>query len=133
MNIKKKKIGSLSFFLGYLFPGLGHIYLGRYFQGIVIMLSVISLFLCGIALGGGLIWVDTGFLNLLGFIVKFFNGIPFLIALALRNAPVSSSTYYEAGTSMILIAGALNVLVIISLFDVLQSGKEKREQIREKE
>ena len=124
MNTKKKyKLNSFSFFLGYLFPGFGHLYLGRIWQGAVFFVSIVSCFFLGIFLGGGLIWTESNILNLLGFIVKFFNGIPFMIALAARSGPVKASAYYEIGTAFLLISGALNMLVLIHLFDVIREKK----------
>jgi TM2 domain-containing membrane protein YozV len=125
-NWKKYKLDSFSFFLGYMIPGLGHLYLGRVWQGIVFMIPINTCYLLGTLLGGGLIWTETNILNLLGFIVKFFNGLPFLIALSARSGPVNASSYCEIGTAFILISGALNMLVLIHLFDVIKEKNEDK-------
>lgn len=119
-----KKMISLAFFLGYLVPGLGHWYLGKRLKAVCFFFAIVPCYVVGGLIGGGLYWYEFNFLTLLGYVVKFCNGIPFLIHMLLVREIDNTATYYEAGTSFMLVAGALNLLILIYLIDECSDKKD---------
>ncbi len=74
-------------FLGYLVPGAGHLYQGRYFKGLVYFVCIVGIFCFGMRMAEGKAVffkkgadVDKGFTNL-GFIAQAGVGTPALAAI----------------------------------------------------
>lgn len=124
-ELVNRKSVPIGFLLGYLVPGMGHFYLGRVLQGVIFMVCILSAFLFGLWLGGGILWYELTFLSFLGFVVKFFAGLPFFAALMMQSGLDNTSPNYEIGTALMLVAGALNILVLIHLLDIAFPVKQQ--------
>ncbi len=122
-SFPKKKNPAIAFLLAYLFPGLGHFYMGKKGLGLFLFISIVLTYTIGLSLGGGILWDEMNFLTVLAYVVKFFNGFPFLSTLFYQTFHELSLYFNEMGTTFILISGALNLLVIIHLIELLQKGK----------
>lgn len=122
MHIKQKNY-PLAFFLAYLIPGLGHYYLGRKGLGLFFFIGVLSVYVIGIGLGGGILWDEMNILTVLAYTVKFFNGIAFLATL-LCQLSCMTFVFNEIGTTYVLVSGALNLLIMIHIFDIIKTRKE---------
>lgn len=110
----------IAFFLAWLIPGMGHFYYGRRVKALLFFVSIISLYLVGIVIGGEVSWYDLDFLVVLGFIVKLFTGIICVLTVILRPFYDNTARFYEIGTAFILMAGALNMLIMIDLYEVIR-------------
>lgn len=115
----------LAFFMAYLIPGWGHFYLGRKMLGLFLFFTVLSIYGIGVFLGGGILWEEMNILTVLAYIVKFFNGIPFLATFFYQAFQNATFYFNDVGTTFILVSGSLNVLIIIHLLDVVKELKEK--------
>ena len=110
----------LGLVLAWLFPGLGHAFLGRVQRGIVFAAVVLGLFVGGIALEGKVYRPIEGEpLTYLAALGAAGVGIPFALAhfggLADGNL---DGRYFEYGNTFTLVAGLLNLLVVLDAFDV---------------
>ncbi|MDP3981107.1 MAG: hypothetical protein Q8Q33_06835 [Chlamydiota bacterium] len=114
----KKKNLALTILLAYILPGFGHIYLGEKKRGCIFFVAVILLFSLGWSVGGGVLWDEMNILTVLAYIVIFFNGLPFMAMIVDQFFSDSLIYYHEVGTTLMLIAGALNILVILNACDI---------------
>ncbi|MFH1612347.1 MAG: DUF6677 family protein [bacterium] len=129
MEIKKKNI-YISAILAFIFPGLGHIYVGNLKKGLLFMLILVSLFLIGLAMKGGIIVLDEDlfFISRLLQICHFFNGSMFFITLlfskffglGIEFGDITYS-YYEIGQLFIIISALLNILIIFNAYDLAKN------------
>jgi len=113
---------------GYLFPGLAHIYLGRFKKGIFFMLSLTTLFTMGLFYNGEVfstkMWIEHSehfFGPYLVLLANFCNGILFIICVisGLGQGNIVSPDN-EIGNTYIMVAGLLNILVIYNAIDILK-------------
>ena len=111
---------SIAFLLSYLVPGLGHFYLGKRKLGLFLCFCVVSVYTIGALHGGGILWEEMNVLTILAYTVKFFNGIPFFVTFIHQIATHANTHFNEIGTTFILVSGALNLLIMIHLFDVIR-------------
>lgn len=112
--------------LAWLLPGLGHLYLRRRVKGLVLMGSILSLFLLGIALDARL-QPYLGFddpLAILRSLAQMAMGLPYFIARALGvEAGLVVSVTHEYGNTFTEVGGLLNILVILDVFDTALGRK----------
>ena len=106
-------------------PGSGHLWLGRRSKGIVFLLALPLMFAIGMSLDGRLFPFDMSE-PLVG-LAAFANlgiGVPYFIAGAfgLGTGDVRAVTY-EYGNAFLIVAGLLNMLVVIDAFDVALGRK----------
>jgi hypothetical protein len=115
----------LAFIMAYLVPGWGHFYLGKKILGCFLFFAVVSVYGIGVFLGGGILWEEMNVLTVLAYIVKFFNGVPFLSIFFYQLFRDSVLYFNDIGTTFILVSGSLNVLIMIHLLDVIKEIKAK--------
>ena len=121
----KTKNKHLAFLVGYLIPGMGHFYLGKRMLGSLFCFFVVSLYCIGIAMGGGILWEEMNLLTILAYIVKFFNGLPFLVTILREMYQITAVYFNEIGTTFILVSGTLNLLIMINLLDAIKEKDGK--------
>jgi hypothetical protein len=115
--------------LAFLVPGLGHLYLGRRSKGLIFFGCLLALFLMGVAMDPRL-QLYLGFedpLALLFSIAQMAMGAPYFLARALGfgaggDAAVRAVTY-EYGNTFTAVAGLLNILVILDVYDTARGRK----------
>ncbi|MFC1667990.1 DUF6677 family protein [Chlamydiota bacterium] len=120
-----KRSPLVAYFLAWLIPGMGHFYYRKWAKAVVFFISILSLYFFGILLGGEVLWYDITFLSLLGFIAKFFTGIIFVLTVHLKPLYDNTAVCFEIGNAFLLMAGSLNMLILIDLFDEL-TGRKKQ-------
>lgn len=101
-------------------PGGGHLWLGRRGKGAVFLAALTLMFAIGLGLQGRLFPFD--FSEPLVGLAALANtgvGMPYLLAAAagLGAGEVRAVTY-EYGNAFLIVAGLLNVLVIIDAYDI---------------
>lgn len=107
--------------LTWVVPGLGYFLLGRKKSGIIMMTCLFSAMILGAILGGDfypLLSGAEGWMRRFGSIFQLGMGIPYFITSALidRGSPLSVS--YDYGTNYFLIAGMINWLSVMDVFDI---------------
>jgi hypothetical protein len=116
--------------LGWLVPGGGHFLLKRNGRGLLLLLSVTSMFLCGLMMQGSMFQPQTGDLlttviNTGGFIGDMCAGILYLLTVWLGyNQPDTAGHVYDYGTKFLVTAGLLNVLAMVDAFEIAAGRKD---------
>jgi TM2 domain-containing membrane protein YozV len=110
---------------GWLVPGAGHFLLGKWVRGLLLAVSIISMFALGIAMHGKLYSSAQDILDLLGFVGDLGNGVLFVIGhvFGLGVDPVQVTTA-DYGTKFIVVAGLLNVIAAVDAHNLRTGRKE---------
>ena len=106
-------------------PGAGHLWLGRRSKGLIFLVALPLMFAIGLALHGRLFPFEmTEWLVCLAAIADLGIGAPYFIASALGygGGDVRAVTY-EYGNAFLIVAGLLNLLVVIDAYDVAMGRK----------
>jgi hypothetical protein len=106
-------------------PGAGHLFLGRVQKGIVFFVALTTLFVSGLLLKGRLFPFE--FSEPLVALAAFANaglGLPWVIgrAMSLGQGVVTAITW-EYGNTFLIVAGLLNLLVVLDAYDVAAGRK----------
>jgi hypothetical protein len=106
-------------------PGAGHLWLGRTLKGSTFLVALISMFAFGLWLQGRLFpfeWSQP--LVALAAVAELGMGIPYVIArTAGAGAGQVTRITYEYGNAFLIVAGLLNMLVVLDAFDAAQGRK----------
>ena len=106
-------------------PGVGHLWQGRRQKGLIFLVALPLMFAIGLGLRGRLFPFDLSepLVGLAAF-ADLGIGIPYFIANALGFGlgDVRAVTY-EYGNAFLIVAGLLNLLVIIDAYDVALGRK----------
>jgi hypothetical protein len=106
-------------------PGAGHLWLGRQQKGIVFLFALPLMFAFGLWLEGRLFPFEIAQpLVALAAFADIGIGVPYFIAKAMGagGGRVVAATY-EYGNAFLIVAGLLNMLVVLDAFDVAQGRK----------
>jgi hypothetical protein len=106
-------------------PGAGHFWLGRVQKGLVFLIALTTMFASGLLLKGRLFPFEMGEpLVALAFIANAGLGLPWILARAfgLGSGTVTAVTW-EYGNCFLIVAGLLNLLVILDAYDVAAGRK----------
>lgn len=106
-------------------PGAGHLWLGRRQKGIVFLIALPLMFAIGLWLGGRLFPFEASQpLVALAAFADIGVGAPYLIARAAgAGAGRVTDQGFEYGNAFLIVAGLLNMLVVLDAFDVAQGRK----------
>jgi hypothetical protein len=106
-------------------PGAGHLWLGRRQKGIIFLVALILMFLSGLWLEGRLFPFEPSQpLVALAAFADVGIGIPFFVAKAMHaGAGRVVAITYEYGNAFMMVAGLLNMLVVLDAFDIAQGRK----------
>lgn len=114
--------------LAWVFPGLGHVFLGRRGKGLVLMGSILALFVLGVMMDSRL-QLHLGLedpLALLFSAAQMGIGAPYVIARLLGyEAGLVTSPTYEYGNTFTAVAGLLNILVLLDALDTARGVRGK--------
>jgi hypothetical protein len=106
-------------------PGAGHLWLGRRQKGLVLLVALPLMFAIGLAIRGRLSPFDlTDPLAALAAAADLGIGLTYFIAAGLGygTGDVRAVTY-EYGNAFLIVAGLLNLLVVIDAYDVALGRK----------
>jgi len=106
------------------FPA-GHLWLGRRHKGLVFLVALPLMFAIGLALRGRISAFDLADpLVALAALADFGIGLPYFVARGLGyGAGDVRAVTYEYGNAFLIVAGLLNLLVVIDAFDVALGRK----------
>jgi len=111
--------------VAWLVPGAGHLWLGRRQKGLTFLVVLPLMFVFGLLLKGRLFpFVPREPLVALASIADVGAGLPNLLAriLGFGTGDVTAITW-EYGNTFTIVAGLLNMLVVLDAFDVLEGRK----------
>ena len=106
-------------------PGAGHLWLGRRAKGLIFLAALPVMFAIGLAIRGRLFPFElSDALVPLAAFADLGIGVPYFIAAALGygTGDVRAVTY-EYGNAFLIVAGLLNLLVVIDAYDVAVGRK----------
>ena len=106
-------------------PGAGHLWLGRRSKGLIFLIALPLMFAIGIAIRGRLAPFDLSDpLVALAAAADVGIGVPYFVAsvLGYGGGDVRAVTY-EYGCTFLIVAGLLNLLVVIDAYDTAMGRK----------
>lgn len=111
---------------GWLVPGLGHFMLGRRWRGLIFFAVVMMMFVLGLYWGGELFELrGVDVLTLLAGAAELGVGLPYFVADLLgRGSGSVTSVTYEYGYTFLIVAGLLNMLIVLDVFDIALGRKD---------
>jgi uncharacterized protein DUF6677 len=106
-------------------PGSGHLLLGRLQKGVTFLITLTLMFVFGLWLQGRLFPIELSQpLVALAALADLGIGIPFFIARAMgAGAGRVVALTYEYGNAFLIVAGLMNMLVVLDAFDIAQGRK----------
>ena len=112
--------------LAWVFPGLGHFYLGRRRRALFYAVVVTVTFLFGLLFEGRLDWPEPGApLTYLATFASLGSGLLNIVARLLVENPRGTvlSVTYEYGCTFLRTAGLMNLLLMLDVFDIGRGRK----------
>ena len=109
----------------WLIPGAGHLWLGRRAKGLIFLVALPLMFAIGLALQGRLAPIElTDPLLALAALADRGIGATYFVARAMGygHGDVRAVTY-EYGNTFLIVAGLLNMLVVIDAYDIALGRK----------
>ena len=113
--------------LAYLVPGAGHFYLGHRSRALAFFVIVTGLFVLGLSLDGSLYTLAQSggaILRVLASAGSMGAGLLYFIAHSTGPHGDITSFTCEYGTTFMLSAGLMNLLLVLDVFD-LSSGRKR--------
>ena len=106
-------------------PGLGHLLLGRWRKGVVFLVALSLMFASGLLLQGRLFPFDASQpLVALAALAQWAIGVIYLFATPLGyGAGKVTAVTYEYANAFLIVAGLLNLLVMLDAYDVARGRK----------
>jgi len=107
-----------------LVPGLGHLWLGRR-KGLIFLVVLPAMFVLGLFLDGRIFPVELSQpLVALAALANMGIGLPYILARVMGyGAGNVIAVTYEYGNTFLIVAGLLNLLVVIDAFDIAMGRK----------
>ena len=109
----------------WLVPGAGHLWQGRVQKGLTFLITLPLMFVTGLWLEGRIFpFQPLEPLVALAALADLGIGLPYFLAKALdAGAGRVVAATYEYGNAFIIVAGLLNMLVVLDAFDIAQGRK----------
>ena len=110
---------------GWLVPGAGHFLLGKWVRGALLAVSIMAMFVLGLAMQGKLYTSAQDILDLLGVAGDLCNGLLYLVSrvAGLGGQPIQT-TVADYGTKFIVVAGLLNIIAAVDAHN-LRTGRKQ--------
>jgi uncharacterized protein DUF6677 len=112
--------------LGWLIPGAGHMIQKRWIRGLLLFVSIASLFLLGLAMQGRIYKANGGdILDILGFVGDVGAGGFYIATLAMdwgQGAIAFATADY--GTKFMIVAGLLNFIAVADAYHIAIGKKQ---------
>ena len=116
--------------LGWLVPGGGHFLLKRPGRGVLLLVSVVTMFVCGLMMRGAMFQPQSGdllsiLINTGGFIGDVCSGILYLLSVWLGyTQPDVAGHVHDYGPKFLVTAGLLNILAMVDAFEIAAGRKD---------
>ena len=112
--------------VGWLIPGAGHMMQKRWIRGALLFISIMTLFLLGLAMQGRIYKANGGdILDILGFIGDFGAGGLYILTLAndWGQGAIAFATA-DYGTKFMIVAGLLNFIAVADAYHIAIGKKQ---------
>ena len=112
--------------VGWLIPGAGHIIQKRWIRGALLFISIVALFLLGLAMQGRIYHANGGdILDILGFIGNLGAGALYILTLAndWGQGAIAFATA-DYGTKFMIVAGLLNFIAVADAYHIAIGKKQ---------
>ena len=115
--------------LGWLLPGGGHLLLKRTGRGVLLLVTVTAMFLCGLMMRGTMFLPHgedllTVLINWGGWVGDVCGGILYLMTVWLGYAqPDMAGAVHDYGTKFLVTAGLLNLLAMEDAYEIARGRK----------
>jgi hypothetical protein len=106
--------------IGWLVPGAGHLIQKRWIRGLLLFVSIVTLFLLGLAMQGRIYKANGGdILEMLGFICDVGAGGLYILTLAndWGQGAIAFATA-DFGTKFMIVAGLLNFIAVADAYHI---------------
>ena len=106
--------------IGWLIPGAGHMIQKRWIRGLLLFLSIVSLFLLGLAMQGRIYKANGGdILDMLGFIGDIGAGGLYILTMAndWGQGAIAFATA-DYGTKFMIVAGLSNFIAVADAYHI---------------
>jgi hypothetical protein len=112
--------------LGWLIPGAGHMIQKRWIRGLLLFVSIVTLFVVGLAMQGRIYKANGGdILDILGFIGDVGAGALYIATMAAdwgQGAIAFATADY--GTKFMIVAGLLNFIAVADAYHIAIGKKQ---------
>ena len=110
---------------GWLVPGAGHFLQGKWVRGTLLAVSIVAMFVLGLAMQGHLYTSMQEPLEMLGVAGDLCSGLLYMVsrAIGLGAQPIQT-TVADYGTKFIVVAGLLNIIAAVDAHN-LRSGRKQ--------
>ncbi|MFZ0937642.1 MAG: DUF6677 family protein [Bryobacteraceae bacterium] len=115
--------------LGWLLPGGGHLLLKRTGRGVLLLVTITAMFLCGLMMRGTMFLPHgedllTVLINWGGWVGDVCGGILYLMTVWLGYAqPDMPGPVHDYGTKFLVTAGLLNLLAMVDAYEIARGRK----------
>jgi hypothetical protein len=106
--------------VGWLIPGAGHLIQKRWIRGLLLMISIVTMFVLGILMDGRIYRPNGGdILDILGFVGDVGAGGLYIVSLArdLGQGAIAHATA-DYGSKFLIVAGLLNFISVADAYHV---------------
>jgi TM2 domain-containing membrane protein YozV len=118
----------VSMLLAWAIPGSGHLYLGRRGRGLAFFAIVVLMFVVGLFIDGSLYTIASSrgsLLRMLASYASMGSGFLYFLAGRIGAAGDAVSNTFEYGSTFVLTAGLMNLLLVLDCYDIALGRKEK--------
>src|SRR3981081_2943496 len=112
--------------VGWLIPGAGHMIQRRWIRGLLLLVSIVSLFVLGLMMRGRIYRANGGdILDILGFIGDLGAGGLYIVTLAQEwgQCAIAFATA-DYGTKFMIVAGLLNFIAVADAYHIAIGKKQ---------
>jgi TM2 domain-containing membrane protein YozV len=110
---------------GWLVPGAGHFLLGKWVRGTLLAVSIVAMFVLGLAMQGKIYTSAQEILDMLGMAGDLGGGLLYVVSrgMGLGGQPIQT-TVADYGTKFIVVAGLLNIIAAVDAHN-LRTGRKQ--------
>jgi len=111
--------------VGWLIPGAGHLVQKRWWRGLLLMVSIVTMFVLGLLMQGKVYGFNTGdLLDMLGFVGDVGAGGLYIVTRALDGGQGAiHRAVADYGTKFIIVAGLLNIIAAVDAHHIALGKK----------
>ncbi len=107
--------------VGWLIPGAGHLIQKRWIRGLLLMVSIVTMFVLGVLMDGHIYRPNGGdILDILGFVGDVGAGGLYIVSLArdLAQDAIAAHATADYGNKYIIVAGLLNFISVADAYHI---------------
>jgi hypothetical protein len=122
-NVKEYPLNAMGIWaplVGWLVPGAGHLIQKKWIRGLLLMISVFSMFFFGLMMQGKVYTPNTGdVLEMLGFVGDIGSGGLYMLSRAMDwGQGALNIAAADYGTKFIIVAGLLNIIAAVDAHQI---------------